>query len=103
MPFLALMPEVRALIDADRLIFDTAATAYLYSPEAYRLGVALAGPGGVAWGSDFPLRSQARDRAEVEAALPDATQRAAVLGSNAARFLGLTAPGAPSAPGGPAR
>ncbi|MDA1241075.1 MAG: amidohydrolase family protein [Chloroflexi bacterium] len=97
MPFLALMPEVRALIDDGRLIFDTAATAYLYSADAYRLGFALAGPGGVAWGSDFPLRSQSRDRAEVEAALPDAAQRAAVLGENAARFLGIVAPGAPRA------
>ena len=41
------------------------------------------------WGSDFPLREQAADRAAVEAAVGDQAQRAAVLGGNAARFLGL--------------
>ncbi|MDO9444401.1 MAG: amidohydrolase family protein [Dehalococcoidia bacterium] len=90
--FAALMPEMRALLEADRLIFDTAASAYLYDPAVYRLGLELAGRGAVAWGSDFPLRSQSRDRAEVEAALPDAADRAAVLGDNATRFLRLVAP-----------
>ncbi|MDP2327404.1 MAG: amidohydrolase family protein [Dehalococcoidia bacterium] len=92
LPFAALMPEVRALIEADRLIFDTAASAYLYEPAVFRLSLELAGRAAVAWGSDFPLRSQARDRAEVEAALPDAADRAAVLGDNATRFLRLAAP-----------
>jgi len=92
LPFAALMPEVHALLEADRLIFDTAASAYLYEPAVFRLGLELAGRGGVAWGSDFPLRPQSRDRAEVEAALPDPADRAAVLGENAARFLRLVAP-----------
>ena len=39
--------------------------------------------------SDFPLRDIATDRAAAEAALPDPELRAAVLGGNAARFLGL--------------
>lgn len=91
LPFFALMPEVRAHIEAGRLIFDTAASAYLYDASVFRLGIALAGREAVAWGSDFPLRSQARDRAEVEAALSDEADRAAVLGGNAARFLHLGA------------
>lgn len=89
LPFAALMPEVRAVIEAGRLIFDTAASAYLYAPDVFRRGIDLVGRDAVAWGSDFPLRPQARDRAEVEAALPDAEDRAAVLGGNAARFLGI--------------
>ncbi|MCK9487325.1 MAG: amidohydrolase [Dehalococcoidia bacterium] len=91
-PFFALMPEVRATIEADRVIFDTAAAAYLYRrddpAEVYRTLIALLGPRHLAWGSDFPLRPQALDRAEVAAALP-AEAREAVLGGNAARFLRL--------------
>ncbi len=87
-PFAALMPEVRARFGG-RLLFDSAASAYLYGPEIFRLVIDLAGLDTVAWGSDFPLRPQALDRVTVEAALPDATERAAVLGGNAARFLGL--------------
>ena len=88
-PFYALMPEVRAVIDAGRLVFDTAASAFLYGTDAARHGIALAGVDAVCWGSDFPLREQDVDRAAIEAALPDPAERAAVLGGNAARFLGL--------------
>lgn len=88
-PFAALMPEVRARL-AGRVLFDSAASAYLYGPEVFRSVIDLAGLDTVAWGSDFPLRAQDVDRASVEAALPDERERAAVLGGNAARFLGLT-------------
>lgn len=88
--FYAHMPEVRALIDAGRLAFDTAAAAYLYRPDALCAVLGAAGPTSLLWGSDFPLRAQDVDRAWVEAALPDDEERAAVLGQNAARFLGLS-------------
>lgn len=88
LPFAALIPEVRAAL-AGRVLFDSAASAYLYAPEVFRRVIDLVGLDAVAWGSDFPLREQEVDRADVEAALPDATERAAVLGGNAARFLGL--------------
>lgn len=89
-PFFALMPEVRALLEADRVIFDTAAAAYLYRREGgvYRSLIDLVGPLQVAWGSDYPLRPQRTDLEEVRAALPESA-RDAVLGGNAARFLGL--------------
>lgn len=90
-PFAALMPEVRGAL-AGRVVFDTAATRYLYTPEVFRRGIDLLGVEAVCWGSDFPLRPQAGDRAEVEAALSDPAERAAVLGGNAARFLGLNTP-----------
>ena len=89
LPFYALMPELRALIDEGRVAVDTAASRYLYAPEVFTLGPALTGAGAVMWGSDFPLRSQAEDRAELEAAVVDPALRAAILGGNAARFLGL--------------
>ncbi|MCC6235984.1 MAG: amidohydrolase family protein [Dehalococcoidia bacterium] len=90
LPFFALMPELRAHIEAGRLAFDTAASAYLYEPRVFEAVIALAGLDSILWGSDFPLRAQAQDRAEAEAALPDDRAREAVLGGNAARFLGLT-------------
>ncbi len=90
-PFHALMPEVRALLDGGRLVFDTAASPLLYEPRVFAQALELLGPELVLWGSDFPLREQGEDRAAVEAALPDAAERAAVLGENAARFLGLGA------------
>lgn len=89
LPFYGLMPEVRRLVDGGRLVVDTAASAYLYKPSVFALGLELMGREGVCWGSDFPLRSQADDRAEVERALPDEVDRMAVLGGNALRFLGL--------------
>ena len=88
-PFYALMPEVRAMIDAGRVVFDTAASSLLYEPAVFARTVELAGVDCVLWGSDFPLRDQAADRAAVETALPETAARAAVLGGNAARFLGL--------------
>lgn len=95
--FAALMPEVRAAIEGGRLIFDTAASAYLYDATAFPLGVMLAGTRAVAWGSDYPLRAQDADRAFAEQALArhesfDPAQGDAgmgVMGHNAARFLGL--------------
>ncbi len=87
-PFAALTPEVRRSI-AGRVLFDSAASSYLYAPDVFRRVIDLAGLDAVAWGSDFPLRAQEVDRAYVEAALPDEAERAAVFGGNAARFLGL--------------
>ncbi len=92
-PFFALMPEVREVIEADRVIFDTAAASLLYRrdepAQVYRALVALVGARHLAWGSDFPLRAQTPDREALAAALADDGERAAVLGGNAARFLGI--------------
>ena len=88
-PFYALMPEVRAVIETGRVVFDTAASPLLYAPESVRRGIDLVGADAVCWGSDFPLRDQSLDRAAIEAVLPPGEERAAVLGGNAARFLGL--------------
>ncbi len=88
-PFYALMPEVRALLAEGRVAFDSAASPLLYDARVFARVAELAGGGLTLWGSDFPLRDQAADRAAVEAAVGEATQREAVLGGNAARFLGL--------------
>jgi predicted TIM-barrel fold metal-dependent hydrolase len=95
LPFFALMPELRAHIEAGRLAFDTAASAFLYDQRVFRIGLDLVGPRALLWGSDFPLREQARDRADLEAALPDDDAREAVLGANAFEFLHLAPAGVP--------
>ena len=88
-PFYGAMPEVRAHLEGGRVVFDTAAMPLLYEPRLFAAARALVGGGLVLWGSDFPLRDQRGDRAGIEAALTDAAERAAVLGGNAARLLGL--------------
>lgn len=89
LPFFAQMPEVARLLEEDRLLVDTAASAYLYSPEVFANAIELMGAHHIAWGSDFPLRSQLTDLAEARDAIPTDGARAAILGGNAARFLGL--------------
>ena len=71
------------------MAFDSAASPLLYEPAVFAHTIELCGVEHVLWGSDFPLRDQAADRAAVEAAIADEAQRAAVLGGNAARFLAL--------------
>ena len=89
LPFFALMPEVRAILAEGRILFDSAASPLLYRTEVFRQVIDLVGVELVMWGSDFPLRDQRADRKAVEAALPDAAERAAVLGGNAARLFAL--------------
>lgn len=88
-PFYGAMPEVRAHLERGRMAFDTAAMPLLYEPRLFAASRALIGDGLVLWGSDFPLRDQRADRAGIDAALGDDAERAAVLGGNAARLLGL--------------
>ncbi len=88
-PFYALMPEVSTLLMERRVVFDTAASSLLYNPRIFEVAHDLIGDGLVVWGSDFPLRAQADDRARVEAATRAKGLHPAILGENAARFLGL--------------
>ena len=92
-PFYGLMPEVREVIDEGGLIFDTAASHYLYRPEVFAAAISLVGDRAITWGSDFPLRPQADDLAAVRAAIEDEQSRARILGGNAARFLGIPTEG----------
>ena len=88
-PFYALMPEVRALLAEGPLAFDSAASALLYEPRVFEAVAELVGPELLMWGSDYPLRAQDRDLAEAREAVADPARRDALLGGNAARFLGL--------------
>lgn len=87
LPFYALMPEVKLALQ--NVLFDTAASSLLYSPDVYRAVAELAGPERLLFGSDFPLLSQARSRARVEEFGLAGNPRELILGGNASRLLGL--------------
>lgn len=87
LPFYALMPEVKALLD--RTYFDTAATGFLYAPGIYGTAIDLVGASHILFGSDFPLVSQTRALEELRAAaMPDDARRL-IEGENARQLLRL--------------
>jgi len=85
LPFYALMPEVRAVLD--RTYVDTAATRLLYSPDVYARGIDLIGADHILFGSDFPLIDH--KRALEELASLDVDARRLIEGENARRLLRL--------------
>jgi predicted TIM-barrel fold metal-dependent hydrolase len=85
LPFYELMPDVRRRIG--RLYYDTGAAAYLYDSAALAVVANLA-PERLLFGSDYPVIGQRRMLGFAAAGLPE-ERRAAVLGGNAARLLGL--------------
>jgi len=58
LPFYELMPEVAAV--TARVVYDTAASTYLYRPQIFRTVLDLVGPERVLWGSDYPVLRQDR-------------------------------------------
>lgn len=70
--------------------FDTAAGPYLYKPSVYRHALDLAGPDRVVFGSDYPLLALPRYRKDLDEAGLSDREKAAVLGGNLARLLGLS-------------
>lgn len=87
LPFYALMPEVaEALSD---VYFDTAASPFLYDRRVFETVSSTVGPSRILVGSDYPLMRHSRVRKQVEQADLSASDRAAVLGENAARLFGL--------------
>lgn len=87
LPFYSLMPEVGAALC--NVYFDSAASPFLYRPEIYQTVCSLVGSDHVLFASDYPLMPQSRPLAEVATESLDESDRALVLGGNAARLLGL--------------
>jgi uncharacterized protein len=78
------MPEVRKALG--NVYFDTAASPLLYDEQSVTQLVALAEPGRVLFGSDYPLLSPRRQLQRITALLPaDVAQ--AVCGGNADNLL----------------
>ncbi len=87
LPFYALMPEVKQVLD--NVFFDTAASPFLYSPQVYSQVVQLVGGSKVLFGSDYPLLEQGRLLNEIRSLnLPEET-RDLILSGNAQKLLGV--------------
>ncbi len=85
LPFYALMPEVaRALAN---VLFDTAATVFLYKPEIFGQVSRIIGSDRILFGTDYPLMHQNRVIAQVQAAQLPAKDKAKILGDNARKLL----------------
>lgn len=88
LPFYELMPEVAAA--TARVVYDTAASTYLYRPAVFRAVLDVVGPERVLWGSDHPVLNLSRflRRTRKLAGLrPE--EAGPVLGDNARRVYGL--------------
>ena len=88
LPFYAHTPRVEEVLS--RIYVDTAAQSFLYRPEVYESLARHISAGRILMGSDYPLVPVARHMAEIRQAVPDPEARAALLGGNAARLLGLS-------------
>ena len=87
LPFYALMPEVAETLR--NVYFDSAASPFLYTPNVFTNAINLVGPDKVLFGTDYPLISHKRLLAQVETQALDPETKAAVLGGNAGKLLGL--------------
>ena len=88
LPFYELMPEVAAL--TGNVVYDTAASSYLYRNEVFRATLDITGGERVLWASDHPVLGMRRflDRTRKLAAIrPD--ERGPVMGENARRVYRL--------------
>ena len=88
LPFYELMPEVRTA--AINLVYDSAASTYLYDHKVFETVIELVGHGRVLFASDFPVLNQAPllNRLRQRPGLSEFTL-ASVLGENAVRIYGL--------------
>ena len=92
LPFYELMPEVR--LAARNVVYDSAASTYLYDFNVFRTVIDLAGRDKVLFGSDFPVLRQdrfVRRVSSVEWSCPD--EELAVMAGNAARTYGISLQG----------
>ncbi len=85
LPFYALMPEVaRALTN---VLFDTAATPFLYKPEVFEQVSHTIGSDKILFGTDYPLMHQSRVLAQVRSAQLPEEAKVNILGANAEKLL----------------
>ena len=88
LPFYELMPEVRAL--TRNVVYDTAASTYLYDFAIFPLVARLAGPERILFGSDYPVLGQRRFLERVLASGIAANDLPAILAGNAIRCFDLS-------------
>ncbi len=86
-PFYELMPEVRR--GSVNVYYDSAASTYLYDPQVFLHIGAIVGFDKILWGSDYPVLRQGRFLNRVRELPMSDSDRDAILGTNAIRWLGL--------------
>jgi hypothetical protein len=90
LPFYELMPEVAEA--CSDVYYDSAASPYLYRSHIYRLAAMAADPHRILFATDYPLLPYARTLANAREGLADTALEGEIMGSNAARLLGLDIP-----------
>jgi len=91
LPFFELMPEV-AVVTAN-VVYDCAASTYLYRPQVFRSVLDIVGPDRVLFGSDYPVLRMDRFLNRVHGLnWRDDHERDAVLSLNARRIFALDVP-----------
>ena len=91
LPFYELMPEVTAA--TGKVVYDTAASTYLYRPRVFRAVIDVVGPERVMWGSDHPVLKMGRFLRRVrETADLRPEELEPVLGGNARQVYRLHSP-----------
>ena len=87
LPFYELMPEVHAV--TRNVVYDSAATTYLYRQQVFEHVAALAGSDRVLFASDYPILRQDRLLRRVERTMGDHPGFGELVGGNADRVYGL--------------
>jgi predicted TIM-barrel fold metal-dependent hydrolase len=89
LPFYELMPEIAAI--CRNVVYDTAASTYLYRPEVFRAVLDIVGPERVLWASDHPVLNMGKF---LERTRRDSEVRAdewnGLVAGNARRVYGMT-------------
>lgn len=89
LPFYELMPEVAAA--AVNVVYDSAASTYLYRFDVFRAVLDVVGPERVLFASDFPILRQERFLRRVRTCGLRPEEETLVLGGNARRVFNLPA------------
>ena len=87
LPFYALMPEVGEALA--NVLFDTAASPFLYRPHIFRHVAEIVGIDKILLGSDYPLLSPSRVMSQLRSVGLGKEAESSILGGNARRILGL--------------
>ncbi len=86
--FYELMPEVKEAFS--NVMYDTAASPYLFSDSIYTAALALVNPGKILFGSDYPLLDFSRYIVHMRNKCIDKTALDMMLGGNAMNLLGIS-------------
>ena len=71
------------------VVYDTAASPFLYQPRIYTLAAEICGENRIAFGSDFPLIPPSRYFTEMEQSGLKAEFQSRICGANLGALLGL--------------